>query len=189
MNLNTQTQTGLLLKNLMDFYSQSENIQRLLDIVNGESNISLRIIDWFVTNYSKKYFVVYDINDNIQRFKVYNDYKLKLKAYSKKCFDMFQRWERISIPCGENGGVFVTTIGQLNFFKWAITNRVLDYLIENYASVEKDMMERNTTSKKKRSGSVNGGGDTKTRKKREELSEFACKTVKKEVVDIVIKFK
>lgn len=188
MNLNTQTQTGLLLKNLMDFYSKPENIKPLLNIINGESNISLRIIDWFVTNYSKKYYIVYDLDEREQRFKVYNDYKLKLKAYSKKCFDMFQRWERISIPCEENGGNLVTTIGQLNFFKWAITNRVLDYLIEHYENIEKDMIERNTTSKKKRSGSASGA-DTKTRKKREELSESACKTVKREYVDIVIKFK
>lgn len=189
MNLNTETQTGLLLKNLLSFYSQPENIQRITEIVKGESSISLRIIDWFVTNYSKKYYTVYNVNsENEERFKVYTDYKLKLKAYSKRCFDPFARWERISIPCGENNSL-TTTIGQLNFFKWAITNRVLDYLIENYKSIESDMIERNTTSKKKRSGNVSGGGDTKTRKKREELSESACKTVKREIVDIVIKFK
>jgi len=185
MDLNTQT--GLLLTNLMGFYSDKENIQRLTEIVKGESNISLRIIDCFVTNYSKKYYTVYNINSEEQRFKVYTDYKLKLKAYSKRCFDPFARWERISIPCGENNSL-TTTIGQLNFFKWAITNRVLDYLIENYENIERDMIERNTTSKKKRSGNINGGGDTKTRKKREELSESACKTVKREFVDIVIKF-
>ena len=47
-------------------------------------------------------------------FKVYNEYKLKLKAYSKKRFDPFCRWERISIPYDENM-YMETTIGQLNF--------------------------------------------------------------------------
>lgn len=191
MNININTQTGLLLKNLLDFYSNPENIKQLLNIVNGNSNLSLRIIDWFVTNYSKKYFIVYDINENEQRFKVYNDYKLNLKAFSKKLYDPFQRWERITIPLNENE-IFTTTIGQLNFFKWAITHRVLEYLIEHYENIEKDMVERNTISKKKKMENSAGGGtngDTKTRKKREELSISACKTVKKENIDIIIKFR
>ena len=87
------TQNKLLLKTLFDFYKKGENLNKLLGIVNGDSRISLRIVDWFVTNYAKKNYIVY--ND---RFKVYNDYKLKLKAYSKKRFDPFCRWERIYIP-------------------------------------------------------------------------------------------
>ena len=89
----------------------------MISVINGESQISLRIVDWFVTNYSKKHFVVFSImeNDEKIRFKVYNDYKLlKLKAYSKKRFDPFCRWERISFPYDENKYV-ETTIGQLNF--------------------------------------------------------------------------
>ena len=48
----------------------------------------------------KKNFTVYNIpkDDKIIRFKVYFDYKLKLKAYSKKRFDPFCRWDRITIP-------------------------------------------------------------------------------------------
>ena len=37
------------------------------------------------------------LND-VQRFKVYVDYKLNLKAYSKKRFDPFCRWDRITVP-------------------------------------------------------------------------------------------
>ena len=35
----------------------------MLDIINGESRISLRIVDWFATNYAKE-FSVYTINKN-----------------------------------------------------------------------------------------------------------------------------
>jgi len=83
------TQQDLLLDSLKDFYTNTENLKKIIDIVNGESNISLRIVDWFVTNYAKKYFTVFEIpmlfgtkEENV-RFKVYNEYKLKLKAYSK----------------------------------------------------------------------------------------------------------
>ena len=99
------TQDELILQNLKEFYKNKDHLKKMISIVNGESNISLRIVDWFVTNYAKKYFTVYDIknsNGETERFKVYNDYKLKLKAYSKKRFDPFCRWERIQFPYDEN---------------------------------------------------------------------------------------
>lgn len=176
------TQNELLLNNLMDFYRDETNITRMLRIITGESKISLRIVDWFATNYAKKYYTLYMIDDT-RRFKVYFDYKLKLKAYSKKRFDPFCRWDRISIPY-KTGTSIETTIGQLNFFKWAIENRVIDYIDENYETIEKDMNSRNSTSKKKESMIDN----SKTRKKREELSISATKSIKKEDVEIVVQF-
>ena len=125
---------------------------------------------------------------------MYNDYKLKLKAYSKKRFDPFCRWERITIPYNENNHM-ETTIGQLNFFKWAIENNIIDYIKKNYENIERDMNERNSISKKKKelneldSANITLSGDnSKTRKKREELSVSACKCIKKENVKIVVSF-
>ena len=80
------TQNDLLLNNLLEFYKKNDNMDRMIKIINGESRISLRIIDWFSTNYAKKYYTVYQMEGTEKRFKVYNDYKLKLKAYSKKLF-------------------------------------------------------------------------------------------------------
>lgn len=186
------TQNQLLLDNLMEFYNKKENLLKMMKIINGESKISLRIVDWFVTNYAKKNFTVYDLREN-SRFKVYHDYKLKLKAYSKKRFDPFCRWERISIPYDENS-YMETTIGQLNFFKWAIENKIVDYIQDNYSNIECDMNSRNTNSKKNQSINSTDSSETtesingKTRKKREELSISACKCIKKENVKIVVKF-
>ena len=174
------TQNSLLLDNLLKFYRQDNRLDTMLGIINGESKISLRIVDWFATNYAKQRFTVYTLNDGT-RFKVYNDYKLKLRAYSKKRFDPFCRWDRIIIPYKENNSI-QTTIGQLNFFKWALENEVIKYIENNYSDIEKDMNSRNSTSKRR---SVN---ITKTRKKREELSVSATKSVKKETVEVVLKF-
>ena len=187
-NSQRSTQNQLLLKTLMEFYNQNQNLDKMLSIINGESSISLRIVDWFATNYAKKNFTVYPIekNNSIQRFKVYIDYKLKLKAYSKKRFDPFCRWERISIPYTE-GKSIQTTIGQLNFFKWALENNVIDYIEKNYADIEKDMNKRNSTSRKKVTP-VNISKHNLTRKKREELSVSATKSIKKEKVEITVKF-
>ena len=196
MNCNYTTQNDLLLKNLMIFYKTDDlngnynptnNLDKMLKLITGESKISLRIVDWFATNYSKKYYTLYVIEasaDNVtRRFKVYDDYKLKLKAYSKKRFDPFCRWDRISIPY-TNGKFIETTIGQLNFFKWALENKVIDYIEQNYNEIEKDMNNRNSTSKRKEIVTDN----SKTRKKREELSVSATKSIKKEIVQIVVQF-
>ena len=48
------TQNDLLLNNLMKFYKENNNLDKMLNIINGESKISLRIVDWFATNYAKK---------------------------------------------------------------------------------------------------------------------------------------
>ena len=124
------TQNDLLLNNLLEFYKSNDNMDNMLKIINGESRISLRIIDWFATNYAKKNYTVYQLQGSENRFKVYNDYKLKLKAYQKRRFDPFCRWERITVPYNENSHI-QTTIGQLNFFKWALENNVIDYIEQN----------------------------------------------------------
>jgi hypothetical protein len=82
-----------------------------------------------------------------------------------------------------------TTIGQLNFFKWAIENNIIDYIRTHYADIEQDMNSRNSTSKRKPSLELHEEiKNDKTRKKREELSVSACKCIKKENVKIIVKF-
>jgi hypothetical protein len=150
----TLTQNDLLTAKLLTFFKQNdfEPLKIMLDVINGESAISLRIIDWFSTNYAKKNYTVYSIPENgskpERRFKVYLDYKLNLKAYSKKRFDPFCRWDRIAFPYLNNSYI-QTTVGQLNFFKWAIDNQVIHYIEANYRDIEHDMNSRNSISKRK----------------------------------------
>ena len=179
MSCTYTTQHDLVLNNLMDYYKNEEYLNKMLKIITGESKISLRIVDWFATNFAKKYYTTIFLED--KRFKVYVDYKLKLKAYSKARFDPFCRWERISIPYKDDKYI-ETTIGQLNFFKWALENNVIDFIHENYEAIEKDMNNRNSTAKRKENNTKT------TRKKREELSVYASKSIKKENVEIVVQF-
>jgi hypothetical protein len=178
--MNYTTQNSLLLNNLLKFYNLDNNIDKILPIINGESLISLRLVDWFVTNYSKKNYTI--IENKNKRFKVYTDYKLKLKAYSKKRFDPFCRWERITIPYKSNISI-QTTIGQLNFFRWLLENNIIKYIEEHLELINQDMNKRNSTSKNKLKNK------NKTRKKREELSVLASKSIKKEKVKIIVEFK
>lgn len=131
-------QENILNDKLNLFYSVFNNFKILHDIYINPK-ISLRVIDWFVTNYSKKYNIIYTINLNDKEFKfnVYTSYKSQLKSYSKKFFDPFCRRERINITMNDSN--IVTTIGQLNFFKWAIDNKILDYINDKYGQIDKDM--------------------------------------------------
>ena len=151
---------NLLLEKLKLFYENKSNITQLLDIVNSTSKISLRIIDWFVTNFSKKKFVVIPVKkttivsgEKVSSSKktkkrnmkttevdinVFLNYKAQLKAYSKKQFDPFCRRERISFKYNDKDSI-ITTVGQLNFFKWAIENNILNYISDNLKEIEEDM--------------------------------------------------
>ena len=118
----------LVISSLQKFYSSHPEIDKVITYLNGEAQLSLRIIDWFVTKYSRKNFVRYPLNG--QEFLVYLSYKGQLKAYSKQYFDPNCRRERImfKIPGHES---FTTTIGKLNFFRWALESNILNYIEEH----------------------------------------------------------
>jgi hypothetical protein len=184
----------LLMTSLSKFYLDEKNINILIPIVNGLSKISLRVLDWFVTNFCKKHNTVihYQRDGKAQKLIVHLDYKNQLKAYSKKQFDPFCRRERINFIYGK-GNELLTTVGQLNFFRWAIEHHVLDYINDNLEVIEADMnnslkiegssgkiVEETTQEKKDK--------QDKKRKKRHELSISASKSVSKHNVKITVEF-
>jgi hypothetical protein len=115
----------LVISSLQRFYSSHPEIKKVLTYLNGEAPLSLRIIDWFVTKYSRKNFVRYQLNG--QDFLVYLSYKGQLKAYSKQYFDPNCRRERIMFKIHDEEQ-FMTTIGKLNFFRWALESKILEYI-------------------------------------------------------------
>ena len=126
----------LIVMSLQAFYGARNDIAEVMEMLQGTSVISLRLIDWFVTNYSKRHNIGYILNG--QEFMVYMSYKSQLKAYSKKLFDPFCRRERIMFSLS---GIepFVTTVGKLNFFRWAIEKNIIEYLKLNRETVETEM--------------------------------------------------
>jgi hypothetical protein len=131
-----QCKQELIISSLQRFYSGREDLGEIVELLKGTSEVSLRLIDWFVTNYSKAHSTSYIING--QEFVVYMNYKNQLKAYSKKLFDPFCRRERISfqVPGHE---AFLTTVGKLNFFRWALEKDILSYIKGHQVEIEKEM--------------------------------------------------
>ena len=168
----------LLMIKLTKFFFIKKNLDVMLPVINGESKLSLRIIDWFVTNYSKKNnisFIKDDNNEYQKQFIVYLNYKKQLKAYSKKQFDPFCRRNRINFFYNKNESI-ITTVGQLNFFRWAIENNIISYIKEKLKDFELDMYNSLRNIKRKKD------------KKRHELSVSATKKLNKHNVKIIIKF-
>ena len=126
----------LIVASLQRFYNDREDIDEILQILQGTSAISLRLIDWFVTNYAKTHSTSYILNQ--QEFLVYLNYKSQLKAYSKKLFDPFCRRERIMFQIGTRES-FLTTVGKLNFFRWAVEKGILEYIRHHSQEIEREM--------------------------------------------------
>ena len=156
----------LVISSLQRFYSSHPEIEKVLTYLNGEAPLSLRIIDWFVTKYSRKNFVRYQLNG--QDFLVYLSYKGQLKAYSKQYFDPNCRRERImfKIPNHEQ---FMTTIGKLNFFRWALESKILEYIEAHEEEIRTGynsyLKETTQTQKRVKNGTAsstdsNASGDT-----------------------------
>ena len=172
---NLNSRHVVLMNKIKKFYSDKNNLNILISIIEGESFLSLRVIDFFVTNYAREKEIIYenmyenessgsdvnteneDFSDSIvknnevkdlkkktlEKFMVYYSYKSQLKPYSKKQFDPFCRRERILFFIDKYDGVnnepVRTNVGQLNFFRWAIKNNILDYIYKNYDNIENEM--------------------------------------------------
>ena len=153
-------------------------------MVTGLGPVSLRLMEWFVTNYSKKNNIVYHTRDK-QLFNVYLSYKQQLKAYNKKYFDPFCRHDR-SIIRDRDGNEVETTVGQANFFKWVLDNNVMNYAIEHSRDIEMDMghaaRERNATEENERSS-------TGRRKRRGEINKSATRKLNRTQGEFLISFR
>ena len=136
------------LKGNDDFYDNIENAKNFINIVSGNCEISIRLIDHFVTKYSKFNKCSYKLNDGEKDvvFNIHFDYKNQLKHYQKIHFDPFSRGDRI--PFFMNSTCILTTIGQLNFFKWFISKKVFDYLKLKKEDVYNDMNKKNKNERK-----------------------------------------
>jgi hypothetical protein len=189
------TKLSLLMKSLTEFYKDLKYIKEIKDIVDQNSVISLRILDWFITNYAKKYRTI--ICHNNRSIDVYQNYKLQLKSYSKSAFDPFCRKNKIIFYYTEDEYI-ETSCGQLCFFRWCFENNILDYVKENLGLIEQDMKSSLKHKKSKNSSNEsqtndsNSKDDTSTTsssaKKRQPLSLSASRTVSKQNVTYTVTF-
>lgn len=172
------TKLSLLMKSLTQFYSNPKYVEEIRSIVDQNSVVSLRILDWFITNYSKKYRTI--IHSNGKTVDVFQNYKLQLKSFSKRSFDPFCRKNKIIFYYTDKDYI-ETSCGQLCFFRWCFENDILTYVKENLSVIEQDM--KNSLKDKKSKSS-----DSSSSQKRQPLSVSAARSVSKQTYNYTVKF-
>ena len=213
------TPNDWLLQTVLDYYKQHpQALNTVHDIANHlfiipnlihdpdkerpDKKLSVRVVNWFVSNYAKQHTTAYSIFRNekdasapaifscdvtatpptpdyhAERFIVWTQYCSAKRGYvSKDMFDPYCRRARIAVQ-RPDGSLFNTTLGQLNFFKWAIQNHIIDYISAYYDDIVRDMGARLTAKNARILAEEDADRPPGTRKKREELSVAACRTLK-----------
>ena len=175
-----QCRQDFIVQNLQTFYNETGNLEKITPILKGESPISLRLVDWFITNYAKKNNTSYMMGT--KQFLVHFNYKRELKAYSKKLFDPFCRRDRIMFEALNQASI-MTTVGQLNFFRWFIEKKILDFIEDNRTAIEADM-----NASIKEHYSKDGKKLQSGRRQRTELSRSAMKVVNQHEMNVIVSF-
>lgn len=175
------------------------DIQKMLDIIDGRSKVSLRLLDWFVTRYANKYKTTYNLSTG-DRFNVHISYKAQLKSYKKRYFDPFRRRKKFIYyyDTVDNSKKMCTTVGQLNFFRWAFSNDVVKYVEDNYNIILKAMIKSNKDDKirkheinqeKEEINTINNNNINETVKVvKNNINILAQKQIVKNEVKIVLSF-
>lgn len=133
-----------VLQSLVGFYTDDVIKNVLLPIIthsktSKDEKISLRALDWLVTNYSKKFPVIYKMcaEEGTERVvNIYSEYKTWLWKHRRSHFDPFRRRQRLNFTV--DGEEYTTTVGQLNFMYWASRYGVLEYARAHLSEIERD---------------------------------------------------
>ena len=191
-------------KRIDKFYKSRDikDIQSIIDIVEGKSKISLRLLDWFVTTYADRYKTKYTLNnkngdetkeDEFDKkieeiFVVHISYKAQLRTHKKKYFDPFRREKGIKKFLyyfdKDKKTSLCTTLGQLNFFKWALQNEIIKYVNENYNIILKTMAKTKKAESDKKKDKKSSESKTDTDENNNDSDGINEVTVKKHGINI-----
>jgi len=149
------------------------------DISSGKKNSALRTLNWFATNHTK----IIDVNingrsirlDYLQQLKAYQKEFFDPFRRNKRILMSWEtssndenlptnfKWKYIENESKKSSNdetseelkqnEVITTIAQVNFFKWAIDRGVLQYVKENMESIKETQTKY---SKTKRKGNAKG---------------------------------
>ena len=143
----------MLYEVLNNFFNQCtlEEVQMIIQIIEGNHLISLRFLDWFVTRYCYLYKLSIPINNSYNKEQIFNiniSYKAQLKSFKKRYFDPFRRKKKFNFWFDKHNLNILTTLGQLNFFRWALSYDVIKYAEKNYKEINGKMSHVNSYFKK-----------------------------------------
>jgi hypothetical protein len=170
-----------MMPSLMVFFKEQAHFSILQEFImsnkSRDNKLSIGLLDWFNVNYAPEYNIEYIKND--KNILVWQSYNSALSGYSKALFDPFARGSKKgkTITITDNNITLVTTLCQLNYFRWAIKNGVIDYVKMHVDHIYTDMITRS-----------NRGGKRSTGTRKQKISVSASKTLGVHNVKMLIKF-
>ena len=180
ISYNIKEKEKITAKELVRFYNK-DKLEKIKPIINQEDDISLRLIDWTLTNYAKKYCIKYQLS-NGRIIDVHQSYKNFMTSYRRNIlFDLFRRGKCSKVIYGNQKLSLLTGIKQLNSFRFILEIELIDYIRKNKEKIETDMrisLRRSAANKK----------NDKTRKKRQELSSSIYRKCMKHYYKTTITF-
>lgn len=142
--INCMPTTDSFSSKIQEYFDTNELAwQDTFSIIKHDCNLSLRVLDWLLTNLSHKLRLVFEHHG--RPFWLHAEYKSALSAYTKARYDVFARTSKIMFT-RSNGDRIITSVAQLNFFRWASLNGVIKFAKDNVGLIEADMLE---TAKKR----------------------------------------
>ena len=186
MSLQIESNESSMMPSLLEFFNYKFNFAILKEFIDSRktrsTKLSVGLLDWFNVNYAKEYNVEYVLKTvkSIKVIYVWQLYKAALSGYPKDLFDPFARGKSkggsITINNEENESIN-TTLCQLNYFRWAIKNGIIDYVKDHVEEIYDDLCKRSHRGNKKAPG-----------EKKQKLSVSASKTLGIHNVKMTIKF-
>lgn len=165
---------SIMLTSLRSYFDTHPHVfVSMHDICKGQSMLSLRVLDWLCTNYSKSRTGLLTDSSNID---LYHKYKNNLKGFGKRYFDPFCRRTLLELKLHDR--TMQTTLGQLNFFKWAFEHNVIEFAKLHKKSIEADMNARTQKS----------SATPRTKHRRSQLSDLASNHCHKRIKCIRVSF-
>ena len=142
-----------VLRDVEPYFRDPKHLRRhIRQTTPSRDVVSLRLLDWFMTNYSKKKQTCWVVSDDRKSDRVvraHEDYVAENRNWKRVLFDCFQRRTRIRFEDPDAPGVWhTTTVAQLNFMRFANELGIYDYVTEHRALIEADM----TRSQPRRTG-------------------------------------
>lgn len=149
------TKDTLILNKLQARYRKDKEMKRWFLTFIQKPSVSLRTVEWLASSYSKRYNVSYYVKrpDGTRfLFHMHSSYKSQIKAYTRNNFDPFRRKTSVTIhlpslqTTPQPGDTSLTTLSQVNFFRWVFENDVIEYALKNLNSIQKDIESREKRS-------------------------------------------
>jgi hypothetical protein len=121
------------------FNEHPDSLDVFVRTIRRQEGFSLRIIDWTITNFSKRRRITTFYKG--LPIDLHNDYRRYLGVFTKRYFDPFARRERVDVLVAPQKEHLSTTIGQLNFMKWLLERDLHLTILNARDDIETDMRQ------------------------------------------------